>query len=93
MADKHKAWRELITDYPDMPTPKNPHYDSSNSLHRKLTETIAYQERALEFFMAQDPGAVYMYKYWRCHEFIINGELRPEGRFISMPYVFTNYDT
>ena len=48
IAEKHAAWRELIADYPDMPTPQKAHHQSYDSLHEKLTEVMDYQERALE---------------------------------------------
>jgi len=44
MDEKHAAWRELITDYPDMPTPKSLHYKSYDSLHVKLLEAIGCEE-------------------------------------------------
>ena len=44
MAEKHKAWCELINEYPDMPTPENTHYESCGSLHKKLAETMDYEK-------------------------------------------------
>jgi len=61
MADKHAAWRELITGYPDMPTPKNMHVDASGSLHKKLTELIAYEEQTIAQFQAAEPDATYVF--------------------------------
>jgi DNA gyrase inhibitor GyrI len=60
MADKHAAWRAIITDYPDTPTPKNMHYDSFDSTHEKLKEVIADDERRLALFKLTEPGAVYL---------------------------------
>ena len=62
MLEKHAAWRELISDYPDMPTPKNMHYASYDSLHEKLNEVINYEEHALEVFKRAEAGVVYTYK-------------------------------
>ena len=65
LKDKHTAWRELITNYPDMPTPENIHVDASDSMHKKLTELIVYEERIFELFKTPEPGAVYVYEV-RC---------------------------
>ena len=62
MTDKHAAWRELISDYPDMPTPKCTEYKSFDSLHRKLTEVIDYEESALALLKKPEQGAVYRYE-------------------------------
>ena len=62
MTEKHEAWRELIADYPDMPTSKNIHYDSYDSFHKKLSEVIEYEECVLARFKMPEQGAVYMYK-------------------------------
>jgi hypothetical protein len=64
MLEKHAAWRELIADYPDMPTQKNIHHDSYDSVHKKLAEVIEYEERALELFKTSEQGAVYAYRLW-----------------------------
>lgn len=59
MAEKLTAWRELIKDYPDMPTPEGYHHKSYPSLHKKLKEAIAYEEvyakRAYEILKKTDP--------------------------------------
>lgn len=66
MTDKHAAWRELITDYPDMPIPKNPQYWGDKNLHQILSEEITYEERVLTLFKTPEPGAVYRYTVkWR----------------------------
>lgn len=66
MAEKLTAWRELIKDYPDMPTPEGYHHNSYPSLHKKLKEAIAYEElyakRAYEILKKTDPDALYAYK-------------------------------
>jgi hypothetical protein len=65
MAEKHEAWRELIANYPDMPTPKGYHHESYPSLHEKLAEAIeyeeAYNERAFALLKTPEQGAVYVY--------------------------------
>ena len=70
MSDKHIAWRELIADYPDMPTQKNMHYESYDSLHKKLAELVDYEERAIQLLYKQESGAVYKYKIYRCSEYV-----------------------
>jgi death-on-curing protein len=71
ISEKHKAWRELIDAYPDMPAMRNIHGVNFDSLHRKLGEIIDYEERALALFKTPEPNAVYAYTvrghkdFWR----------------------------
>ena len=62
MPEKHAAWRNLISDYPDMPTPgnKNMRQDSCDSLHKKISDHLIYEERIVENFKTPDPTAVYV---------------------------------
>ena len=62
IVQKHDAWRELMRNYPDMPTPKNMHHKSYDSLHKKLAEVIDYEERLVELFKTPEDGAVYTHK-------------------------------
>lgn len=51
--DKHRAWRELISDYPDMPVPPLPECEITNgfeSLHKMLLAQIDYEKCALRSF-------------------------------------------
>ena len=65
LSEKLEAWRELVSDYPDMPIPKNMHCDGYESLHRELSITIDYWETAITLFKKQEQDAVYMHKvYW-----------------------------
>jgi hypothetical protein len=61
LLDKLEGWREIISNYPDMATQKNMHFESHESLHKLLEELITYQERALILFKTPEPGAVYDY--------------------------------
>jgi hypothetical protein len=73
MAEQHTAWRELITDYPDMLLPtgsddeKDESYGRCESLHQKLREFIDYEERLLALFKSSESGAIYAHN--------INGEV------------------
>ena len=71
LAERHAAWRELMANYPDMPTPKNSHHDSYDSFHQKLTEMINYEEHLIELFTKPCfiNDIVYMYKIWCKGEF------------------------
>ena len=64
MPEKHKAWRELIEHYPDMPAPRNWHQNNFDSIHKKLVEIIDYEERVLAMFRNPEPGAFYKYSVW-----------------------------
>jgi hypothetical protein len=58
MAEKHKAWRELIEKFPDMPTPPNFQKICFDSTHKKFAEIINYEEHVLELFKKPEPDAV-----------------------------------
>jgi hypothetical protein len=67
VTEKHTAWRELIDDYPDMPTLEHYIYNHAGnhkfvsypSFHKKLNETIGYEEQVAALFMKQEVGAKY----------------------------------
>lgn len=63
--DKHEAWRELVSDYPDMPVPPVRGCCFENGfeiLHTMILTQIDYEERILRSFMEQTPGAVYRHR-------------------------------
>ena len=65
ISDKHEAWRELISDYPDMPVPPVPDCYFSrgfDSLHEILLSRIAYEERVMQCFMEPAPTVVYRHR-------------------------------
>jgi len=62
MAEKHAAWRVLITDYPDMPSIRNIHRISFDSTHKKLEEIIAYNERIWELFQTPENDMLYRFR-------------------------------
>lgn len=70
VSDKYETWRELISDYPDMPVPPLPEYGISScfeSLHTMILTQIDCEERILQNFMEQTPGAVYQHQaIWDC---------------------------
>lgn len=57
--EKHKAWREIIADYPDMPIPQRNCFDAQESLHGYLRQVIAHDEKWLTEFYTSETGAVY----------------------------------
>lgn len=85
IAEKHKGWRELMADYPDMPTPENLHCESYPSLHEKIKETIVYEERALASFQKAEPDAVYRYMVRRHDE-----ERHSEAVFVRLEKAFAD---
>jgi len=62
MFEKHAAWRELITEYPDMVIPETKNCKSYDSLHKKLAEVIDYEERVLELFKTPESNTFYKYE-------------------------------
>ena len=61
MAEKHAAWRELMADYPDMPTYANKDHPVYDSFHKKLIEFMDYEELLTALFMKQEQGTYYTY--------------------------------
>jgi hypothetical protein len=61
MAEKHKAWLELINNFPDMPTPPDGHINSFDSIHKKLGNIMDYEDHVFELFKKPESGAIYIY--------------------------------
>ena len=67
--EKHAAWREIITDYPDMPIHESNWFRARESLHGFLREQIAWEEKRLADFYTPGKGAVYRpYTVWKRHD-------------------------
>ena len=64
IAEKNTAWRELISDYPDVSSPEIYEVDSFDSLHKKLEGIINDYECLLEKFKEPEAGAIYRYNDW-----------------------------
>lgn len=62
IADIHAAWMELVEDYPDMPAMPNYHNVQFDSVHTMLTERIAYEKQAIEWFKTAENGVFYTYQ-------------------------------
>ena len=85
IVDKHQGWRDLIANYPDMPTPKNMHYDSYPSLHKKIEQMIVYEENILALLKRPESGAIYEHKgIWH------GKEERSQSGFLSYEAAFEN---
>ena len=63
-AEKHAGWRAIIAEYADMPTPVNGSGRSYESLHKKLSEYIDYEEQLFESFKKPEKGVLYVYSDW-----------------------------
>jgi hypothetical protein len=63
ITQKLKAWRELISDYPDMPTIPSSMCPVSESLHKALRELIAYEESILSIIETQEQDVFYEYSF------------------------------
>jgi hypothetical protein len=57
--EKHAAWRELISEYPDMPVHGSCNFDEQESLHTYLQELMTWQEKAIEKFCASGENIVF----------------------------------
>jgi hypothetical protein len=62
MREKHSAWREIISDYPDMPIHGSLNFDARESLHGYLRELIAFEEKQIDVFYAPDIGTIYTFR-------------------------------
>jgi hypothetical protein len=66
LLEKHKAWGELISDYPDMPFPETEFSKDCSDVHEELRKRIAHQKRLMDMFYGKEPGAVYLCPMCRC---------------------------
>lgn len=66
LEEKHKAWKENLTNMPDCAFDSHGIYDEANidSVHTFLSEYMAFENRLLEQFYQKETNAVYTYKFW-----------------------------
>ena len=62
LEERHHAWRQLISEYPDCSIPERINTISQDSLHRFLAEYMDMENRMLERFR-DSTGAVYQLEY------------------------------
>ena len=62
IAEKHTAWKQLLDDYPDMPTHKNFENPSYESFHKELIKYMNHQNRILAQLKKQEQGTSYRYR-------------------------------
>ena len=69
LEEKHKAWKDILTNMPDCALDSHGTYDEANidSVHNFLSEYMALENRLLERFHKKESNAVYTYKVW-CDE-------------------------
>ena len=69
LKEKHKAWKDILTNMPDCAFDSHGTYDEANinSVHNFLSEYMALENRLLERFHKKESNAVYTYKVW-CDE-------------------------
>ena len=69
LEEKHKAWKDILTNMPDCAFDSHGTYDEANidSVHNFLSEYMALEKRLLERFHKKESNAVYTYKVW-CDE-------------------------
>jgi hypothetical protein len=69
LEEKHKAWKDILTNMPDCAFDSHGVYDEANvdSIHIFLSEYMAMENRLLERFYKTESNAVYTYKVW-CDE-------------------------
>ena len=69
LEEKHKAWKEILTNMPDCAFDSQGTYDEANidSVHTFLAEYVDLENRLLERFYKTESNAVYTYKVW-CDE-------------------------
>lgn len=68
-AEKHKAWKEILSTMPDCAFDSHGVYDEANidSVHAFLEEYMDLENRLLARFYKKETNAVYTYKVW-CDE-------------------------
>ena len=69
LEEKHKAWKDILTNMPDCAFDSHGIYDEANidSVHTFLSGYMALENRLLERFHKKESNAVYTYKVW-CEE-------------------------
>lgn len=69
LEEKHKAWKDILSNMPDCAFDSHGTYDEANidSVHNFLSEYMALENRLLERFHKKESNAVYTYKVW-CDE-------------------------
>lgn len=69
LEEKHKAWKEILTNMPDCAFDSHGVYDEANidSVNDFLSEYMAFENRLLERFYKKESNAIYTYKVW-CDE-------------------------
>ena len=59
LAEKHAAYRTIISEYPDMEITEALNHGHIKSFHKALGDIITYEEQVLEKILMPEPGAVY----------------------------------
>lgn len=62
--EKHKAWQNLIDNYPDMPAIPNKHQIAFDSIHDKLEKIMEHERHLFEQFKKPEPNVSFIYKVW-----------------------------
>ena len=63
--EKHEAWNEIISSYPDMPIHGSMNFKARVSLHGYLKEIISFEEDALKDFLMSDGKEDYRFTaFW-----------------------------
>ncbi|MCL1995019.1 MAG: hypothetical protein FWG63_02345 [Defluviitaleaceae bacterium] len=64
--ERISAYRDIISEYPDMEVPPVFHYEKhTESFHKVLEQIISCEERTLEKFLEHETGAVYRVRFNR----------------------------
>lgn len=72
--EKHNAWNEIISNYPDMPIPQKNCFDACESLHDYLRNFIAWEDKWIEDFFTPSTDTVYRHRVtWDKHDRSSNG--------------------
>jgi hypothetical protein len=96
LKEKHALYREILSDYPDMPVPAAYDTEARDSLHSWLREIIDYEEKSVSEFFTPGDDIVYFYSvhwdedkkrtggYFRTAEGAIS-DLRRDFKFEPLP--------
>jgi len=64
--EKYIAWREITTDYPDMPIPESDGFrEEKESLHEYLKEYMAHTDKQISDFLIQRNDEIYSFYRYR----------------------------
>ena len=71
MQQKHAAWNDIIATLPDCPVEKRRNCTGWDSLHDMLRGYMAFEQRCMDVFHAEDSNAIYVYEHLEPSPYVV----------------------